>query len=341
MERPKNIILLIGDGMGITQISAGLYSNGNKLNLERFPVTGLHKNYANDDLITDSAAGATAFACGIKTNNGAVGVNTANVPIKSILELAEERQMVTGLIATSSLTHATSASFIAHVPSREMHEEIAEYFLKTEVYFFVGGGKKDFTNRQKDQRNLYTELKDKDYVVVDYQQKSIDDISVDFDKKFAYFTADNEPEAYAEGRRYLMDASKMATRFLKNHSEEGFFLMIGSSQIDWGGHANDSDYLVSELIEFDRVIGEMLDFAEEDGETLVIVTADHETGGYSIDQNSKMDSLATSFTTDKHTAVMIPVFAYGQGASQFAGIYENTAIYDKMLMALGIPLLEK
>ena len=112
--------------------------------------------------------------------------------------------------------------------------------------------------------------------------------------------------------------------------------MIEGSQIDWGGHANDANYIVTEMLDFDRAIAQVLKFAKKDGETLVIVTADHETGGFSINKGSNRDSLVTAFTTDYHTAAMIPVFAYGPGASEFAGIYENTAIFDKMKIAMGL-----
>jgi alkaline phosphatase len=112
--------------------------------------------------------------------------------------------------------------------------------------------------------------------------------------------------------------------------DRGFFLMIEGSQIDWGGHANDSEYIISEMLEFDRAIGEVLDFAQRDGETLVIVTADHETGGYAINNGSSMGNIQGAFTSDYHTADLIPVFAYGPGAERFGGIYENTAIFDKM-----------
>lgn len=127
-RRPKNVILLIGDGMGLTQVTAGLYSNNNKLNLEQFPFIGLHKSYAADDLITDSAAGATSFSAGVKTYNAAIGVNNDSMPVRTILEEAEAQGLATGLVATSSITHATPAAFIAHVKSRTMMEEIAEDF---------------------------------------------------------------------------------------------------------------------------------------------------------------------------------------------------------------------
>ena len=135
--------------------------NNNFLNLERFPVVGLHKPHAADNLVTDSAAGATAFACGVKTYNGAIGVNPEKQPVKSILEEAEERGMATGMVATSTIVHATPASFIAHQERRTMYEEIAADFLKTEIDFFVGGGKKYFDRREKDERNIYAELEKK------------------------------------------------------------------------------------------------------------------------------------------------------------------------------------
>jgi len=336
MAKPKNIILMIGDGMGLTQITAGMYINGNKLELEAFPVIGLHKSYAHDNLITDSAAGATAFASGVKTYNGAIGVDPDTNAVKTILEEAEENGLATGMVSTSSITHATPASFIAHVAHRKSYEEIASYFLKTEIDFFLGGGKKYFDQREKDERNLYKELKEKDYQISDYFKSDFDDVVVNKGKNFAYFTSNEEPLPKAQGRDYLPYASRVATSFLsKKGQEKGFFLMIEGSQIDWGGHANKSDYIISEMLDFDKAIGEVLDFAKRDGETLIIVTADHETGGYAINPGSTMDTIYGAFTSGYHTGVMIPVFAYGPGAEAFRGIYENTAIYDKMKVAFG------
>lgn len=335
-ERPKNIVLLIGDGMGLTQITAAMYSNGNKLELEKFPVVGLHKSYASDNLVTDSAAGATAFSCGVKTYNGAIGVDPDTAAVTTILEEAEANSMATGLVATSTITHATPASFIAHQASRQMHERIAADFLETEIDLFIGGGKKYFTNREIDDRNLYKELKEKNYTVADYFSKDLERMNLPETGNFAYLTANENPLTVAAGRDYLPMASEKAVNFLADRgAENGFFLMIEGSQIDWGGHANESDYIITELLDFDKTIKKVLDFAAADGETLVIVTADHETGGYAINPGSTQDSLVTAFTTKKHTAVMIPVFAYGPGAELFAGIYENIAIHEKMRRAFG------
>lgn len=334
---PKNIILMIGDGMGISQITGGLYSNNNRLQLERFRVLGLHKSYSSDNLVTDSAAGATAFSAGVKTYNGAIGVNADTLAVPTILEQAEADGMATGLIATSSIVHATPASFIAHNAYRKNYEDIAEDFLDTEVDLFIGGGMKYFTRRDKDDRNLSNELQGSGYEISTYLNEELADLRPRTNKNFIFFTADAEPLPVSQGRDYLVPAVELAPGFLKTRAgDEGFFLMVEGSQIDWGGHANDHDYIVSEMIEFDRAVGRVLDFAAADGETLVIVTADHETGGYAINYGSTMDSIVPAFTSDYHTADLIPVFAFGPGAERFGGIYENTAIYRKMMDLLAL-----
>lgn len=323
--------------MGVTQISAGMYSNGNKLHLERFPVIGLHKSYSSDNLVTDSAAGATAFSAGVKTYNGAIGVDTDTMPVTTILELAEAAGLPTGLVANCSIVHATPASFVAHNRQRKNYEEIAADFTKTDVDLLIGGGAKFFNRREKDTRNLSTELRSRNYVVESFVNIDMKDVRPNSTKNYFYLTADTEPLPFSQGRDYLVPAAEMAPRFLQKRDtkNKGFFLMIEGSQIDWGGHSNKSDYIISEMIEFDNAIGKVLDFAAKDGETLVIVTADHETGGYAIQNGSEMGKIDGAFTSDYHTADLIPVFAYGPGSEHFSGIYENTAIFDKMKELFG------
>lgn len=335
--KPKNIILMIGDGMGISQISAGMYSNGNKLNLEQFNVIGLHKSYSGDNLITDSAAGATAFSSGVKTYNGAIAVGLDTLPVKTILEYAEEAGMPTGLVASSSIVHATPASFVAHNKYRKNYEEIAQDFLATDIDLIIGGGVKFFERRTMDTRNLSEELRAKGYAVDNFVEKNIGDVKPNIKTNYAYLTADAEPLPFSQGRDYLVAAANLAPQFLDDRDvdDKGFFLMIEGSQIDWGGHANDSDYIISEMIEFDQAIGKVLEFARRDGETLVIVTADHETGGYAIQNGSSMGNIDGAFTSDYHTADLIPVFAFGPGSERFSGIYENTGIFDRMKALYG------
>lgn len=330
---PKNIILLIGDGMGLGQISAGTFANNNSSALEQFKTIGLHKPYASNKLITDSAAAATAFACGIKTYNGAIAVDENKKPVPTFLEEAESNGMATGLIATSSIVHATPACFIAHNEYRKNYEEIAADFLNTEIDFFIGGGLKHFYRRDSDDRNLIKELEAKGYMMSDYFKDDLEDLKPKSNQNFGYLTSDEEPIPTAQGRDYLPLAASMSYPFLEEHSDKGFFLMIEGSQIDWGGHANNTNYIITEFLDFNQVIQSAYDFAKADGNTLVIVTADHETGGFAIQQESKMDTIVGAFTSDYHTGTMIPVFAYGPGEELFQGIYENVDIYHKMRQA--------
>ncbi len=331
----KNIIFLIGDGMGLTQTTAGMYANGNKTELEKFEYIGLHKSHASDNLITDSAAAATAFACGIKTYNGAIGVDDNKQSKTTILEEAEAKGMATGLVSTSTIVHATPASYIAHNESRQNYEEIAADFLETDIDLFIGGGKK-FFERREDERNLTTELRQKGYIVTDFIDSDLLNLNIDITKNFACYTSEEQPLPVAQGRDYLPDVTRQSIEYLdKKSGDEGFFLMVEGSQIDWGGHANKADYIISEFIDFDKALKEAVDFAEKDGNTLVVVTADHETGGFAIQTTSTMDSLVTAFTSDYHTASMIPVYALGPHAKDFKGIYENTEIYFKMRKAFG------
>ncbi len=334
-KRPKNIIFMIGDGMGLSQVTAALYSNKNQLSLEKFPVIGFHKAYASNDLVTDSAAGATAFACGIKTYRGAIGVDRDTLPCKTIMEEAEENGLATGMVVTSSIVHATPASFVAHQPLRLFYEEIAADLAKQDIDFLVGGGREYFNKRENDNRNLLEEMKQKDYEIFDYSKGPLTEVLYNPRKKFVYFTAEKQPNPVSAGRDYLSFASRMAAYYLEKHSDKGFFLMIEGSQIDWGGHSNDADWTIQETLDFDRAVGEIFNYARRRGDTLIIVTADHETGGMSVNSGSTLDNLVVSFTTNNHTGTLVPVYAYGPGAELFSGIYENTEIHKKMRQLLG------
>ena len=343
-KRPKNIILMIGDGMGLAQITAGMYQNNNKISLEQFPFVGLHKNYPDDEedgLITDSAAGATSFACGVKTYNAAIGMGVDSLPRTTILELAEQKGLATGLVATCNIQHATPASFIAHNKNRRDYEGIALDFLKTDIDLFIGGGKKYFDSRA-DGLDLLAEFRKKNYQVTNWTETEIDKLTFT-GQNAAYLTANDQPLMASQGRDYLPMASEKACNFLQNRSKKGFFMMIEGSQIDWGGHAGDQNYIITEMLDFDKSITKVLEFAKRDGNTLVIVTADHETGGFAVLKGSKLGDIKGGFAAPYdektksryHTGSMIPVFAYGPGAEQFTGIYENTAIFDKMKMLFG------
>ena len=327
-KKVKNIILLIGDGMGLSQVSASQFYNKKTSNFERFPVIGLTKTSSASDLITDSAAAATAFASGIKTYNGALGVNTDTLAVKTIVEEISKIGISTGIISTSSIVHATPAAFYTHTKNRSMYEDIATQLVSSDIDFFAGGGITYFNNR-KDKINLILELEKKGFSInTESLPKNTKPV---FNKKQGYLLASNGMPKMLDGRgEFLTNATKLAIESLSSN-EEGFFLMIEGAQIDWGGHDNDAEYLISELIDFDNTIGVALDFAKLNGETLVIVTADHETGGFTLAQdNGDYNKIKPVFSTGGHSATMIPVFAKGPNADDFGGIYENTAIYNKM-----------
>lgn len=328
--KPKNVILMIGDGMGIAQITAGMYENNNRLELERCTIIGLHKNHDADHLITDSAAGATAFASGIKTNSGYLGLDPQGRKCESILRHAEFHGMSTGIIVTSTIVHATPAAFYAYNKNRNDYEAIASDIVDSGFDFVVGGGKKYFERRSTDSLNLIEDLRKKGYLVSDYFEQEYQSWIIPDTKKIFYFTADGDPLPVMNGRNYLPKASKDGVEFLQKLNSKGFFLMIEGSQIDWGGHANDSKYIISEMLDFDKAVKEIIDFAERDKQTLVIITSDHETGGYSINGGKLFGDLKTRFTSTSHTAELMPVFAFGPGAALFSGIYENTDIYHKI-----------
>jgi len=326
--KTPNIILMIGDGMGLTQISAGMYANDNSTALEGFEYVGLSKTHALNQLITDSAASGTAMACGVKTLNGAVGVDEKNQQQTSILELCKEKGYATGLLATSSIVHATPASFYAKVPSRRQYEDIALQLSKHNVDLFIGGGKDFFLNRE-DKRNLIDEMSHYTFVndLEEFKKASGD--------KIGFLTSDGEPPKKSEGREPALE--EVVETGLQKMKAKGtpFFMMIEGSQIDWGGHANETDYIISEFQEFNLTIQKVLDYAKADGNTLVIVTADHETGGFAITGgNLKRGNVKGAFNTEGHSASMVPVFSYGPNSELFKGIYENTAIFDKMLITL-------
>ncbi len=320
-RKVKNVIFMIGDGMGLNQLYAGMTANGGTLNIERCTHTGLAKTYSANSYITDSAAGGTALATGNKTNNGMIGMNADSVVVKSVLESAEEAGMATGLIATVRITHATPASFYAHQVNRSMYQEIAAEMLTSGVDFFVGGGRKDFEFRT-DSLNYSDSLRNANYNIV----YSIDSVEAPVLLPFGALCADVDMPRAAERGNFLPNAVDLAIKSLDARGDS-FFLMVEGSQIDYQGHGNSTEGVVDEMLDFDRAIKVALDFAERDGETLVVITADHETGGMTILNGSYSDStVVAQFNTGGHTGTMVPIYSFGPQADQFTGIMENTQI---------------
>lgn len=332
-QKVKNVIFMVGDGMGLSQITAGYYSNGKSLSLERLKHVGLITTHSATSILTDSAAGATTFSTGRKTRNGMIAMTPDSLPKKTILEYAEAHKLSTGIVVTSTITHATPASFYGHQPKRNsVNEKLVAQLFEKDLEVIIGGGRDYFANRH-DGRNMFQEFEGKGYTFID----SIEQAEGKDYNRLICLISPQQPRGITEGRKagFLTKAAIKGMEIL-NHNPNGFFLLVEGSQIDWGGHNNDSEYIVEEMLEFNETINAVLDFAEKDGNTLVVITADHETGGYSINDGIMKDSIVRgSFTTDYHTASMVPVFAYGPGAEEFTGIYDNTDIFFKMMAALG------
>jgi len=328
---PKNIILMIGDGMGLAQVYSAMTANGGHLFLENFKNIGFSKTYSSDNYITDSAAGGTALSSGVKTYNGAIGVDRDKKPIPSIRELAEKKGLKTGLVSTSAITHATPASFLAHVSSRSSYEDIAADFLKTNIDVFIGGGVDNFEKR-KDGRNLSKELKDKGYQVL-YNMQDIQKVK---SGKLAGLTAPEHNKPMPERGEMLVPATQTAINLL-SQSKKGFFLMVEGSEIDFLAHENKTPGVVDETLDFDRAVGVALKFAASNGETLIIVTADHETGGMTINGGDyATGKVIAKYTSGGHTGIAVPVYAFGPCAEQFTGFMENTDIAKRMIQLLKV-----
>ncbi|MEJ2596546.1 MAG: alkaline phosphatase [bacterium] len=334
---PNKIILLIGDGMGLSAVSSAFYYGDQPSVFSRFQEIGLQQTSSATHKVTDSAASGTAMATGTSTYNGAIGVDTSRTPVQNIAEFLSSMGWSTGVVATSTISHATPASFYAHVEQRAMEDLIASQLLDSEIDFFAGGGRDKF-NKRRDSLDLLPLAVEKGFIIDTSDLSSPGTLKAD--KKYGFLPEAGAMPPRAQGRGdFLPDATLLAISHL-SLNQEGFFLMVEGSQIDWAGHANDATYLIDEMLDFEKVISAALDFAEKDGNTLVVVTADHETGGFALGpdmpepgQSGYPDYsiIEPVFASPQHTATLIPVFAFGPGAELFKGIYKNTEINHKMI----------
>lgn len=332
-NKVKNIILFIGDGMGTAHVYAGMSVSSEPLILETFPYSGFSTTWSADNYVTDSGAGGTAIAAGIKTRNGMIGTAPDSTAVTSILEIARSKGLATGVLSTSSVTHATPASFVAHNAGRGNYEDIAADFLKGTADVFIGGGEDHFRNR-KDGRDLAVDLKAQGYDVV----YNMEDLKKSTSPKIAGLLAKVHMPQASDGRMgTLAEMTRKAIEVLSS-DEDGFFLMVEGSMIDWGAHAKDFNYTASEVVDLDMAVRVAKEFAEQDRKTLVVVTADHETGGLTLTGgNRNQKKVVSSFIpSGDHTGVMVPIFSYGPGADKFSGIHDNTFFISRFLELLKI-----
>jgi len=331
-KKPRNIILLIGDGMGEAHVYAAMSVSQQPLFMEQFPYSGFSITYSADNYVTDSGAGGTAISCGIKTNNYMIGMTPDTTVAPSIIDVVHKHGMATGVVSTSAVTHATPASFVAHNENRNNYEAIATDYLKGTIDVFIGGGEDHFRKRQ-DGKDLTADLEAQGFDVV----YTLDELNASNSQKIAGLLAKEHMPTMLEGRDGALEAMTRKAIETLSTDKDGFFLMVEGSEIDWGAHANNADYTITETLDFDRAVGAALEFARQDGRTLVVVTADHETGGLTIPAgDQKEHTITVKFSIPDHSAVMVPVFSFGPGAEKFSGINQNTFFLDMFLKLLKI-----
>ena len=365
-EKPqvKNVIYLIGDGMGFGAVSSLLLSEDSVTGFEQAPVIGLSETCSANNYVTDSPAGGTALACGVRTKNGYLGVDPEGKPLTSILRKAQAMGKRSGIVVNTVLTEATPAAFYAGVTSRSMSFDIAKQFTESDVDVAIGAGLEPFIKRP-DSLDLTATLINKGYdvhldwkTVLNTTSKKFvgilpmgdvhrrnesgnttagaaDGAEVCLAAKLAASSEENgDTTRLSEPTVYLEKATAKALEVLSNDNRQGFFLMIESAIIDGYGHNNDSEGMIEEMKEFDNTLRQLVAYVNKHPETLLVVTADHETGGTGVSYKSYEVGSTTpvqlSFSTKGHTGTVIPVFAYGAGAEAFAGIMKNTDLPKKM-----------
>lgn len=319
----KNIIFLIGDGMGLNQITAGAYANRG-LSLLNMRYMGLQINQAADSFTTDSAAGGSALATGKAHNNRHISMSPDGVAYPSLSDFFHDMGKTIGVVSLGNIVDATPAAFYGHCTERDSSDVLTRYLLDGKVDVLCGSGIDQFEKRG-DGLDIIEMLSEK-YSFI----RSADGITSGKGKVICI--DERMGEAAEEANLGLLaDVTRSSIAKLQELGDKGFFLMVEGAKIDYAGHSRCLPGSVIEMLSFDMAVAEALKFADENGETLVVVTADHETGGLSIvDGDEKTGRILGVYISDDHTPAMLPVFAYGPGADKFIGVYRNTEVPDRI-----------
>ena len=316
--QPRNIILMIGDGNGLAQLSAARMANGGTLSITNIKTLGLVNTASADDKVTDSAAAGTALATGVKTRNRSIGVDTTGQPLQSLIELLSAADYHTGIITTDAIDGATPSAFYAHTDERDDSEKIIADLVASELSFFIAGGQ----SREA-------------AITARFTPKTLDELA-DLDRPTAVFNGAGKMPSVQHDRGAFLPESVSKSLALLKAGEKPFFLLVEGAQIDNGGHADDIATIITEGLDFDQAVGRALQFADEDGETLVLITSDHETGGLGVTGGAAGGGVTADFLSGDHTGILVPLFAYGPGAGTFGGVFENTEVFHRILAALGM-----
>jgi alkaline phosphatase len=357
-RKAKNIILLIGDGMSASQVSSYRLLKGGpnaRLAVDKFPISGIVLTHSEDAIVTDSASSATAYSTGIKTNNTFLGLDKDKNVLKNLTEKIHGYGFVSSLIATSEVTHATPAAFAAHIDLRWKTDEISAQMMDSNVVTILGGGRHFFLTeemggKREDGRDLLQEVENS-HVLLTHKDQLNDFDQTTSGKVVGLFADEHlrdleKPENHSTEpslSEMLNFAIKRSETFMDNGCK-GSFIMVEGSQVDWAGHSNDINYLKREMQDLEEAVELAVDYANKNQDTLVIVTADHETGGLLIEPASPADytgnevkfSFNTAIGRGSHTGVPVPVYAYGPGSENFTGTLDNTDVYRAMIAALDL-----
>lgn len=332
-KRPRNVIFIVGDGMGTAQVYTSIVAQrGDNSAFLRFPYIGFSRTYSNNKYTTDSGAGGSALMTGHKVDNYHIAKGPDGTDYPSFLITAKERYgKAAGFVVTSSVLDATPASTYAHVTYRKLFDSISMQMALCPFEVMIGNDAWSFqTPNRKDGKAPIDTLMARGYEMA---YTTLDMMRIKGHKICALLSGKDAPDATKRGRMLTLGTLKAIETL--NFYDNGFTLMVEGSQIDWACHNNDSAYLAAEMADFEDMLHAVLDFAERDGNTLVIVTADHETGGLTLKTGDiAAGTSRPSWSTGSHTGVMVPVFAYGPGAEQFSVIQQNTDFYQKILNLL-------
>ena len=316
----RNVILMIGDGMGLEQVSCAWVLNHGKLNLDRFPSIGLSRTWCTNELITDSGAGGTALAAGQKTAYSHVGTAADSTDLASMLVKAQELGKKTGVVVTCHFADATPCDFCCHNEYRYNQDDLIADYVTCGVDYLSGGGLDWFTVNRKDSRDITREMAAAGYTVALTEE---DLMAADL-PVIGILAPDNLPVAMERGDLYRRTVARGLDILSRESGDRGFVMMLEGSCIDDWLHGNDIEKAMEELLDFDRTIGDVLTWAAADGHTLVVVTADHSTGCLTLqDGNLEEGRIGVAFGSESHNGIAVPVYAWGPGSDAFTGIREN------------------
>ena len=316
----RNVIIMIGDGMGLEQVSCAWVVNRGKLNFDNFPYVGLSRTWCTDRLITDSGAGGTALAAGQKTAESHVGTAADNSDLASVLVKAQQLGKKTGVAVTCHLADATPCDFCCHNEYRYNQDDLIADYVESGVDYISGGGLDWFTVNRKDHRDITKEMAAAGYTVALTEEALMEaDLPV-----IGILAPDNLPVAMERGDLYRHTVARGLELLSRESGDKGFVMMLEGSCIDDWLHGNDIGKAMEELLDFDRTIGDVLEWAAADGHTLVVVTADHNTGSLTLQDGSLEEGrIGVAFGSESHNGIAVPVYAWGPGSNAFTGIREN------------------